>query len=203
MSWRHYPPVERAGYHLARARAWGRRATVPGLSLRAAIWFLGLAGLLLATPLSSWLGPVLPVLPVAAGLALLPAVAPGSDWVTAVQVLAIGTVAVRVATPVSDPPLPVLLLLGAVLYAHHTAAALAAQLRTDAVVPAAVLRHWASRAGLVAAGSALLGAAIAVLAGSARPGPDTGYLAAGVAAAVGVAAVATWLRHRRSAGSGG
>jgi hypothetical protein len=200
MSWRHYPPVERAGYHLARARAWGRRATLPGLSLRAALWLLGLTGLLLAMPWSSWLGPVLPV---AAGLALLPAVAPGGGWVTAVQLLAIGTVAVRVATPASDPPLPVLLLLGAVLYAHHTAAALADQLRTDAVVPPAVLRHWAGRAGLVVAGSALLGLAIAVLAGSARPGRDTGYLAAGVAAAVGVAAVATWLRHRRSAGSGG
>jgi hypothetical protein len=200
MSWRRYPPVERAGYHLARARAWVRRATVPGLSLRAALWLSGLSGLLLAMPWSSWLGPVLPV---AAGLALLPAVAPGSGWVTAVQLLAIGTVAVRVATPATDPPLPVLLLLGAVLYAHHTAAALAAQLRTDTVVPAAVLRHWAGRAGLVVAGSALLGLAIAVLAGSARPGPDTGYLAAGAAAAVGVVAVATWLRYRRSAGSGG
>jgi len=200
MSWRQYPPVERVGYHLARVRAWGRRATVPGLSVRAAVWLAGLAGLLLAMPWSGWLGPVLPV---AAGLALLPAVAPGGGWVAAVQLLAIGTVAVRVATPATDPPLPVLLLLGAVLYAHHTAAALAAQLRTDAVVPAAVLRHWAGRAGLVVAGSALLGLAIAVLAGSARPGPDTGYLAAGAAAAVGVVAVATWLRHRRSAGSGG
>ena len=194
-AWRHYPPVERAGYHLARARAWARRATVPGLSVRGVVWLSGLAALLAALPGGQWLGPVLPV---AAAFAVLPAAAPGSSWVAVLELIAISTVAVRAASSAADPSLPVVLLTAALLYGHHTAAALAAQLRTDAVAPVAVLRHWALRAGLVAAGSVLVGLVVAAVAGSAEAGPDTGYLAVGVAAAVAVAALAGWLLRRRS-----
>jgi hypothetical protein len=138
------------------------------------------------------------VLPVVALLAVLPALSPGGSWVTVLQLVAIGTVAVRAAAPPADPPVPVLLLLGAVLYGHHTAAALGAQLRTDTVVPVAVVRHWAGRAGLVVLASAGLSLGIVAVAGRAPAGPDTGYLAAGAVAAVALVAAVSWLLLRRA-----
>lgn len=198
-AWRHYPPVERAGYHLARARAWARRATLPGLSVRTVVWLAGSAALLAALPAGQWRGPALPVV---VAFAVLPAAAPGSGWVAVLELVAIGAVAVRAATPVADLSLPAVLVAGALLYGHHIAAALAAQLRTDVVVPVPVLRHWALRAGLVAAGSVLVGMVVAVVAGSAAAGPDTGYLAVGAAAAVAVVALAGWLLRRHSGSTG-
>ena len=196
---RHYPPVERAVYHLARARAWARRATPTGLSIRAVVWLAGMACLLLAAPGSGWLGPALPA---AAVLALLAAAYPNGGWVAAVQLAAVAAVAIRLATPLADPAWPAVLLLGAVLYTHHTAAALGAQLRTDAVVPVAVLRHWAGRAGALIAGSLLLGLVVVAVAGRAEPGADTGYLALGVVATVAAVAAVSWLHHHPD-GSGG
>ncbi|MPZ26890.1 MAG: hypothetical protein GEV12_10840 [Micromonosporaceae bacterium] len=196
--WRRYPLVERVGYHLARVRAWGRRATVAGLAVRVVIWLTGLGGLLLALP-GSLRGPALPL---AVFLALLPAVAPASAWVALLELAAIGTVALTLVDESRQVLVPVLLAVAALLYAHHTSAALGAQLRTDTVVPLAVFRHWLARAGLVLAGSALLGLGIVVLAGQPRAGADTGYLALG-AAATAVAAIAVGALVHRSGGPAG
>jgi hypothetical protein len=201
MSWREYPPVERAIYHLARARAWARRVTAMGLGVRAVIWLTGLGALLLAMPASLRLGPALLV---AVGLALLPAAAPGGGWVALLELVAIGTVAGVAVAGVADPPaLPVLLLLAALLYGHHTAAALGAQLRTDAVIPLSVPGYWALRAAAVLAASVAVGLGVVGLAGRAAAGPATGYLAVGVAAAVAVALAVAWLVDRRTGGIGG
>jgi hypothetical protein len=199
MSWREYPPVERATYHLARARAWARRVTAMGLGVRVVIWLTGLGTLLLAIPAPVRLGPALLV---AAGLALLPAAAPGGGWVALLELAAIGAVAV--AAGVADPPaLPVLLPLAALLYGHHTAAALGAQLRTDAVIPVSVPGYWALRAGAVLLASVAVGLGVVGLAGRAAAGPATGYLAVGVAAAVAVALAVAWLVDRQTGGIGG
>lgn len=191
-SWRDHPLVERVGYHAARVGAWARRATPSGLAVRGAVWLTGSGALLLA---SSPPARLLVALPVAAVAALLPAAGPGSRWVGLLEIVVVGLLAVRLAT---DPPpwSPLLAgLLGILLYAHHSAAALAAQLRTDTVIPAAVLRHWATRAGAVLAASAVLGAGILVL-----PAPATwsatGFLALGAAAASAVAAVLVRLARR-------
>jgi hypothetical protein len=178
---RHSPLVERIGYHLARARAWARRVTAPGLSVRLVIWLAGAAALTLASPSPVRLAAAAPV---AAVLALLPAGWPHTRWVSGVELAAIGLFA-------SDPdrlPLWTVLVLGGLLYLHHTAAALGAQLRTDTVIPAAVLRHWGRRAGLVLAASAALSLAIVAVAWQAPAGAATAYLALGAAAAVAVTA---------------
>jgi hypothetical protein len=179
----HSPLVERGIYHLARARAWARRATRLGLAVRAAVWLTGTGALLLAAPPSMR---TVALLPVAAVVALPAAAGPGSGWVTMVELIAI------VGVAVAPDSLWRILLLAGVLYLHHTAAALGAQLRTDAVIPRPVLRRWAERAGVVLAGALPLGLGIAVVSGQAQGGPATGYLALGLAAAVVLALLLTW-----------
>jgi hypothetical protein len=188
-----HPLAERVGYHAARVRAWARRVTVPGLSVRIAIWLSGAAALVLASP-----APLRPaaVAPIAAVLALLSAGFPNTRWVLLVELLAIGGVAASVAG--DGPPLWRLLAIAGLLYLHHTTAALGAQLRTDTVIPPAVLRYWARRVALVLAVSLPLALGIVVLAGMAPTGPATGYLALGAAAAVGVTACLAWSALRRT-----
>jgi hypothetical protein len=189
----HHPLVERVGYHLARIRAWARRVTAPGLSVRMVIWLSGSAALVLAPPAALRLAAVALI---AAALAVLPAGFPHTSVVALVELLAIGAVAVSVAA--DQLPLWMVLVIGGLLYLHHTAAALGAQLRTDAVIPPAVLRYWARRTGLVLANSLLLMLGIVVLAGQAPAGWATGYLALGAAAAVAITAhlaSSGWRRH--------
>jgi hypothetical protein len=181
---RRHPLVERIAYHLARARGWARRATGAGLAVRGAIWLSGAAALALA--LAPVAGPA-GALPAAALAALLPAAAPRTPWVSLLQLAVVAATVVAVAGD-GTVPLAALLALGSLLYLHHTAAALGAQLRTDTVVPAVVFRHWAGRAGLVVAVSAPVTLAIAALAGSAPDWPALGYLALGVLAALLLAA---------------
>lgn len=195
MTWRRSPLVERVGYQLARVRAWARRVTARALAVRAAIWLLGLAALLVALPEQLRYGPALPV---AAVLALLAAAAPGGGLVTLLELVSIGTVAIALVAAERPPGLPALLLLAALLYGHHTAAALGAQLRTDAVLPLVLLGYWALRAGLVLAGSTVVGLGIAALSDRAETGSATGYLALGVAAPIAIALAAAWLVHRRA-----
>jgi hypothetical protein len=179
-----HPLVERIAYHLARARAWARRATAVGLAVRGAIYLSGAAALGLA--LAPVAGPA-SALPVAVVAALPPAAAPRTGGVWLLELAAVAATTVAVAGD-ATVPLPALIALGALLYLHHTAAALGAQLRTDAVVPAAVFRHWAGRAALVVVVSVPVILAIAALTGAAPDWPATGYLALGVLAALAVAA---------------
>jgi hypothetical protein len=179
---RGHPLVERIAYHLARVRAWARRVTVAGLAVRGVIWLSGAGALLLALPPASRLGPALPAVAVAA---LLPAAVPRTRWVSLLELAAAGLVAVTAGgQPVS---VPALVLLGSLLYLHHTAAALGAQLRTDSVVPAVVFRHWGGRCAVVLAASAGLSLALATTTGRAPEWSATGYLAIGVLAALAVA----------------
>jgi hypothetical protein len=174
-----HPLVERILHHRDRVRAWARRATALGLAVRGMVWLAGAAGLVLATP---W-RPAITV-PIACLLALPAAAAPNGWFVWLVDLLAIGAVAA-----VDAYPLWRLAPLAALLYLHHTAAALAAQVRTDAAVPAAVLGRWMGRAGIVLAASAAVGLGVAVLADAGPAWSATGYLGLGVAAAVVVTAV--------------
>lgn len=189
-----HPLVERVGYHLARARAWARRATALGVGIRGAIWATGCGALVLALPPSLWTGPVLLV---AAAVAVAPAAAPGGGWVSLVELAAVAAVAVAAAND-APPPLAVILVLAALLYLHHTAAALGAQLRTDTVVRPAVLRHWAVRAGVVVAGSAALSLGVVTAAEQPPRWSVTASIGIGVAAAVAVAAALIWLVNRRT-----
>jgi hypothetical protein len=173
-----HPLVERILHHRDRVRAWARRATALGLAVRGIVWLTGVAGLLLAMP---WRPAIM--VPIACLLALPAAAAPSGWFVWLVELLAIGAVAAADGYPWRLAPL------AGLLYLHHTAAALAAQLRTDAAFPAAVLGRWAGRAGLVLAGSVAVGLAAAALANQAPVWSATGYLGLGVAAAVVVTAV--------------
>jgi hypothetical protein len=190
-----HPLVERIEYHIARAVAWARRATLPGIAVRATVWLAGIVAVVLAAPPA--MAP-LALAPAAAVLALPAAAKPGSGWVSLVELLAIGAAAAVALDDSYSFPLWRILLLAAVLYTHHTAAALGAQLRTDAVIPAAVLRRWAVRAGLVLGVSLPVGLAVAVFADQAPDGgvagAATAYIAVGTAAAVGL----TLLLVRRS-----
>jgi hypothetical protein len=182
-----HPLVERILHYRDRVRAWARRATALGLAVRGVVWLTGAAGLLLASP---WRPDI--TLPIACLLALPAAAAPSGWFVWLVELLAIGAVA---ANP--EYPLWTLVPLAGLLYLHHTAAALAAQLRTDTAIPAAVLRRWAGRAGIVLGGSVPVGLGIAALAEAAPAWSATGYLGLGVAAAV----VATAVLVRRASQS--
>jgi hypothetical protein len=181
-----HPLVERIGYHLARVRAWARRVTPIGLSVRVVIWLAGAAALILASPL-----PPAATAPVAVLVALLPAGFPHTRVVSLVELLAIVAFA-------ADPELWTALVLAGLLYLHHTAAALGAQLRTDTVIPAAVLRHWARRAGLVLAGSAVVSLAIVALASGPPAGWGTAYVALGAAAAAAITGYLAWTALRQA-----
>lgn len=191
--WRQYPPVERVAYHLARARAWGRRATGWGLGLRAVIWLAGFAAVLVVLAPTAWLGRGAVV---AAVLALLPMASPGSGRVAWLEVATVALVGLVAATTATGLSLPALVLVGSLLYLHHTTAALAAQLRTDTVVAPVLLRRWAIRAGGVIAGSAVLSAGLAALPGRAPAWPAGGYLVLGVGAALVLAAAVVWQLRR-------
>lgn len=186
-SWHNQPLVERIVYYYQRVRAWSRRATVGGVTVRVVVWLTGAVGFLVAfpTPAGAVIGGV---------LALVAAGWPGSRWVTLLLLCTVGVVAVRLVTSAPDPSTGALVGLAGLLYLHHTAAALATQVRTDAVVPARVLGWWSGRAGLVLAASA--GAAL-LLAGLSTPTwSATAYLLAGAVAAVGLVVLLLWARFR-------
>lgn len=192
--WQNSVLRERWRYRSARLRAWTRRATTSGLALRGVVWATGTATAVLAAP-GGWR--LLPIWVLAALLALAAAAGPHTAWVS---VLVVGPLLLLVAGGLlvgyAPPPGQVALLAGAA-YLHHSSAALAAQLRTDTVVPAAVFARWARHAGAVLAVAALVGAAIVALSARAPVWSATAYLLAGVAAAVGAVALLAYLLHRR------
>lgn len=179
------------GRRLARLR----RVTLEPVLVRAGVYLAGLGALLLAAP-----APLLSqrlVLAGAALLAVLPALAPGSRWVTAVALVA----AAGWMTATSGYGEPVTLVrvlaLAGVLYVWHSLAALAAALPLDAVVASDALARWLAWALAVVAVSSLL--SVALLAGMAEVAAGGSYLAAtlaGLAVAVGVSALLSWAaRH--------
>ena len=184
--WQSQPLVERLIYYYQRTRAWARRATVAGLAVRSVLWWTGVGVVLVAFP-----HPVAVL--IGAVPALVAAGRPGSHWGTLLLAVAIGATAVRLASGLPDPSVMSLVLLAGVIYLHHSISALAAQLRTDTVIPPRVLWWWAGRIEGVAG-----------LRGGGVPGKRaidpgwsaTGWVLAGTGAAVGTVVLLIAARHQ-------
>ncbi len=185
--WQSQPLVERLIYYYQRTRAWARRATVAGLAVRIVLWWTGVGVVLVAFP-----HPVAVL--IGAVPALVAAGRPGSHWGTLLLAVAIGATAVRLASGLPDPSVMSLVLLAGVIYLHHSISALAAQLRTDTVIPPRVLWWWAGRIGVVW----LVSAVVAFLAsGLSTPRwSATGWVLAGTGAAVGTVVLLIAARHQ-------
>jgi hypothetical protein len=192
--WQSRPLVERIIYYYQRTRAWARRATVTGVAVRTVIWLTGVAAVLLAFPHPAGVS-------IGAALALLSAGWPRSHWVTLLLATVVGIVAIRLAGGAPDPSPVTLAVLAGMIYLHHTTAALAAQVRTDTVIPSRLLGQWAGRSGLVLAGSAVVAVLLGVLASPAWPA--TMFLLAGAGAVVGLVLLLLWARFRWSPESAG
>lgn len=192
MSWGDSPLAERIRYHATRVRAWARRATAPGLAVRGTVWFTGVAALLVAAPPAVNPGGMLLL---ALVLATLAAARPGGFWVGALGVGVVVAVAMAVGQQAAS--LLEVALVAALLYVHHTMAALAAQVRTDTLLPVAVLRRWMARTGLVLATSAVVGGGIAALPAAQPTWSASAFIGVGALAAVAVAAALAYLLLRR------
>jgi hypothetical protein len=182
-----HPLLERLGYHAARLRAWARRAAPAALLVRGVVWLTGAAALLVAAPET-----------VPSGAAAVAAVAvagaagawPGTGWVSGLALGAVGLVALSIGQGDHRGGGAVALAaaVAALLYLHHTAAATAAHLRTDALVTPVVLRQWAGRTAAVLAGSAVIGTGVVLLPEAAPAWPATWLVVLGALAACVVAA---------------
>lgn len=171
-------------------RAAALRITPATLLVRGAVFACGYAALLLAYPAAV----LVPALGPLALVALVPAVAPRTRFVTVALLLAVfGWLAAttRYGEPVS---LPRLAALACLLYLAHTTAALAAVLPYDTVVAPAVLVRWLTRAAVVLAVSAAF--AVAAAAG-ADAVAGRAYLVASIAGLLLVAALAALLATLR------
>lgn len=191
-----HPLVERVLYYAARVRAWAQRATALGLAVRGLVWLLGCGALLLAVPPDHLLGAGLPA---AALAALLPAVRPDGRSPALLAVAVLGLVAWRLVGQPPASPLAVVVPAAILLYLCHSAAALAAQLRTDTVIPAAVVRHQATRAVVTLGISAPVGLLVVALPAPAT-WPATALLGLGTAAAVAVTGLLLRLTRPRAEG---
>jgi hypothetical protein len=184
MTQRH-PLLERLGYHAEQVRAWGSRSQRVSLVMRGIVWVTGAAALVTAAP-----DAVLPLaaLVVAAALAGAAAAWPGTGWVSGLELGAVGLLAMSVGQQ-GGIGLPAVGALAILLYLHHSAAALAAHLRTDTLVPVAVLWHWARRAGAVLGGSAVVWVGVALVPQAAPAWPPTVPMVLGALAVLAVTAV--------------
>jgi hypothetical protein len=175
---------------LAGWRAAMLRVTPATLLVRGTVFACTFAALLLAYPaavLVSALGPL-------AVVALVPAVAPRTRFVTIALLLAVfGWLAAttRYGEPVG---LPRLVALSCLLYLAHTTAALAAVLPYDTVVAPTVLVRWLTRAAVVLAVS---GVFAVVTAAAADAVAGRAYLVASIAGLLLVAALAALLATLR------
>ncbi|WP_115849552.1 hypothetical protein [Thermasporomyces composti] len=138
---------------VAGGRAAGNLAPTPAL-LRVGVWATGCVALLLAVP-PSWAGRSTTLLAVVVA-AVVPAAAPGSWTVLALELVAAGGWLLR--TWDASVPWPPLLGLAAALYLHHVSAAFAAALPGDARVGAGALRRPIARATGVLTVTGVLGA---------------------------------------------
>jgi hypothetical protein len=169
------------------------RATLGPLLVRVGVFVAALAGIVVAFPtalLAEYFFGLLIV------LAALAAWLPRSPWVTVTVVVTVG--GWLGSTIWYDEPVALwrLIALATFLYLTHSLAALAALLPYDAIVPVEVVGRWLSRALAVVLGSAVL--AILVLTAADRAG-DRAFLVAalaGLAVAVGAAALLATLLRR-------
>ena len=198
MRWREAPLVERLVYYAARLWAWVRRVRPAPLVLRAVVWVTGVGAL--APVLPSGIQPTTGAVAVVA-LATLAAGFPGSWWVGALETTTVLLVALAVW--LYEPPgLPVVAACAALLYVHHATAALAAALRTDTLVAAALLRRHAVRTAGVLAASAVLVGAVATVPEQLPGWSPSLLMAVAAAAAVAATAALTYLAGDRWARPG-
>lgn len=181
-----HPLLERIGYHAQRVRAWARRARPAALLLRGAVWAPGVAALVVAAPETV---PVAAAVVVAVAVAGAAAAWPGTGWVSGLELGAAGLVALSVGQGGGSGGIARAAVVAGLLYLHHTAAATAAHLRTDALVPATVWREWVSRAGAVLGASALVGTGVVLLPEAVPAWPATWLVVLGGLSACAVAAI--------------
>lgn len=177
---------------IARIHTLVTRATPGPLLVRVAVAGTAGAALVIAYPHGVLAGKSLVV---AAAVAAAPMVAPRGRVVTLVALAAV--TGWLLSTMGYDEPvtLPRVFGIAATLYLMHSLAALAAVLPYDAVVAPEVLGRWVARALLVVAASAALSLVVVVVADAAH-GSSLLASVAGLAVAVSVTALLTYLLHR-------
>ncbi|BCB86946.1 hypothetical protein [Phytohabitans suffuscus] len=170
------------------------RATAGPLLVRAGVFAVALAALVVAYPAEMRAGYFTGVLVILAAVA---GVLPRSPLVTVAILAAVaGWV---ISTIWYDDPVELwrLIALASFLYLTHSLAALAALLPYDAYIPAEVTVRWLSRALAVVLGSAVL---TVLLLSAANQGGDRDLLVAalaGLAVALGATGLLAWLLRRR------
>ncbi|MEH0980727.1 hypothetical protein [Micromonospora sp. CPCC 205556] len=170
------------------------RVSLTPLLLRAGIFAVVLAGLLLAYPVEMFTARSLLAWAV---VALLPAVGPRRVWPTFAALVTVGGWVVASAGYDRSITLWRLLAVAALLYLGHTLCALAALLPYDGVVDPNLLVSWLTRAGAVVLAASVVGVVLAWLG---EIGTDDGFQAATVAGllvAVGLSGLLGWLLRRR------
>jgi hypothetical protein len=171
-----------------------RRAGPAALGMRVGLLLLGAAALLVALPARLTGSPLALLLVVVIGAA--PAVWTGNAWSTAVELTAVGSWLLSTVLYHQEPAVPATVALAALLYAHHTAAALSDAVPLDTRLAPAVLLGWLARTGGVLLVSLLLGLVLWLLLPAAGGGAVLAVL--GVTAATGTAVLLAFLLHRRA-----
>ncbi|MFB9884279.1 hypothetical protein ACFFMN_40745 [Planobispora siamensis] len=164
---------------------------VHSLAWRALVWVTGTAAPLVAMPPDYRAGLVMPLF--AGLLALLTAAEPEGGWVLPAQIVTVAAWLVTTVVYGYAPSPAAGLVIGLLLYLHHGAAAIAAQIPVAARIPAPVLAAWLARTGTVSAASAAVCLLVAALTGAA--GAAIPAAAAVVLGAAGALAVARALRQ--------
>jgi hypothetical protein len=135
-----------------------RRLRLAAILLRGGVFAAGLVALALVTPTGFVAEAPVPVALLAVGIAVGPALLPGSWLVLAVElVVVVAWLARTMATGTEVGWLP-LVGLAAALYVHHSASALAAAVPLDIRLVPGVVRGWAGRVGGSVAAAAVLAA---------------------------------------------
>ncbi|MGW0432998.1 hypothetical protein ACWDV4_10700 [Micromonospora sp. NPDC003197] len=170
------------------------RMTLMPLLVRFGAFLTALGALLVAYPAQLLTTRLLPVLLV---VALLPALFPRRAGTTIAVLLAVGGWVISTSRYGEPVVLWRLLTLAALLYLTHSLAALAALLPRDAIVAPAVPVRWVARALGVLLATGVLAVLLTTLAERTGDGTFLAVALAGLAVAVGVAALLAWLLRRR------
>ncbi len=133
-----------------------RRVRIAAVFLRGGVFAAGLVALALVTPTEFVARAPVPVVLLAVGIALAPALLPGTWLVLAVELaIVVAWLARTTATGMEITWAP-LVGLAAALYLHHSASAIAAAVPLDVRLVRGVVRGWAGRVGGVVAVTAVL-----------------------------------------------
>ncbi|WP_376771471.1 hypothetical protein [Micromonospora polyrhachis] len=170
------------------------RITLMPLLVRLGAFLAALGALLAAYPAQLLTARILPALVV---VALLPALFPRRAGVTIAVLVAVGGWVLSTSAYGELVVLWRLLTLAALLYLTHSLAALAALLPRDAIVAPAVPVRWVARALGVVLAAGVLAVLLTTLAEHSGEGTYLAVALAGLAVAVGVAALLAWLLRRK------